>query len=1412
MTTRSLATSLLLLCSVAFTKTLQAADAVLVDASLEAVAGVLDVTASGTEITVSNIDSLTQITTTSGQSISLDGQELHTISENAETLQISGDAAIDIFNSGLTLPNDGTNPTVANLLALEFEGLAATKSLAPERLTVDGSHSNAIAALWIQLDQLYVGAGDFYNLEINTSFVYLGNDYARYLTGGNEARLDIVKIASDRLQTLHDNLLGNLGDSPIASRFTGLGEPDPRTAAGASFGERPYNRGTASADVYSDLELVSSVTAWDLLQGVQYPSVFTFPFAPFDAANSLSGTDSNDNLFGGGGDDDLNGGVGIDTVTYLGDVADYSLTGTASGFTIVDSVADRDGTDTVTNIEKAKFNDQTLLLVGGNDFTIQSAIDAADPGDTIVVAAGTYTEQLSIDKSLSLQGEQAGIDGRGRSSSESILVGNIVLNSTADDVVIDGFTFQEGGSVGGEKAAIFLATGASGTTIRNSIFTRSGEIDGDAFRGILTTSNGGNTDLVVTQNSFSGWATGVYLNPAATDAVISSNDFNGNFVGMSVDGPSNTSIANNTFSSNEFEGLGIGPGVGSPSLTLSGNDFSANETQIGVYTDITLDISANTFDNAAINTRNGFVHTTIQNAIDAASSGDTLNVLAGTYIEELSLNKQISLLGEQVGVDGRGRSGDESILMGNIVLEAEADDVVIDGFTLQEGASAGGEKAAVFLASGASNTTIQNNIFSRSGDVDGDTFRGILTTSSGGNTSLAITQNSFSGWATGVYLNPNATDAVVSNNDFEGNFVGMSVDGPDNTTITSNAFTNNGFEGLGIGPGNDDPSFTLTGNSFTNNTTHVGLYIDASIDLSANTFDTSVAFDSSSTPRFVVSVPTPDPVVVVPPPTPTPTPTPTPGEEISDSNDAIEEVINNIVIPDSGEEITEETIAAIDTVLDDVTTLADDTRTRIESGEITNDDALVVLDTLGDALGLAGGATNQGAAINEESVSESVESITNILNALDDEDPLEQTQVEQLQQVAEQAVDTVTNLIDEESSEDEVTALITDVEELLVSTENVGAGLDENIVAAAQALSQKALDNTIDDIANDIGVETTDPADVEATQTLLRENIQLLDRVLEVASVELPSSAELDTVALLDNLETNGLDSDAAGELSDNLSQFVNPVGVNLELTNGTSVNALDAMTDGVGGGTTTITVDDLTGSLLVDVGGTEIPVNVAKVAVVPPAVPEGVTVLPDGSALSVSDGVAVTIVPAPKDPIGLVSSLSPAVEDITLETNGGITITSGDGETFSGTFNFDDAQASSTGTVDEVTVNTPDSGDPSDPDYIFSVDYPDGSRQTIAPFVADDNFFDSLGTRGLTFDTSRSTGVVTVIDEATNSSSQFRPDYFVTPLTDEDQAFLDANGDQTGMAYRAVDVNGDGILDFESISAAGVQVIYGLP
>lgn len=90
--------------------------------------------------------------------------------------------------------------------------------------------------------------------------------------------------------------------------------------------------------------------------------------------------------------------------------------------------------------------------------TIQGAVDAANPGDTILVSAGTYYENLTINKSLALFGEDP---------NTTIIHGNgawYVVKVTADDVTIGKFTIRNGSYVG-----IWLIGACNNSIIDNKI-------------------------------------------------------------------------------------------------------------------------------------------------------------------------------------------------------------------------------------------------------------------------------------------------------------------------------------------------------------------------------------------------------------------------------------------------------------------------------------------------------------------------------------------------------------------------------------------------------------------------------------------------------------------------------------------------------------------------------------------------------------------------------------------------------------------------------------------------------------------------------------------------------------------------------------------------------------------------------
>jgi hypothetical protein len=94
--------------------------------------------------------------------------------------------------------------------------------------------------------------------------------------------------------------------------------------------------------------------------------------------------------------------------------------------------------------------DANIIHVPDDYDTIQEAIDAAMDNDTIIVAAGLYEEAIFIDKWLTLQGAQAGVDARTRSGAETIIepdneeIGISILTAASRVVVIDGLTVQNG--------------------------------------------------------------------------------------------------------------------------------------------------------------------------------------------------------------------------------------------------------------------------------------------------------------------------------------------------------------------------------------------------------------------------------------------------------------------------------------------------------------------------------------------------------------------------------------------------------------------------------------------------------------------------------------------------------------------------------------------------------------------------------------------------------------------------------------------------------------------------------------------------------------------------------------------------------------------------------------------------------
>ena len=181
--------------------------------------------------------------------------------------------------------------------------------------------------------------------------------------------------------------------------------------------------------------------------------------------------------------------------------------------------------------------------------SIQAAVDAAAPGETIEVCAGIYRESVRIDKTLGIVGPRRGIDGRTRtlaSPGEATLIADRPFIIDADAVVLDGLTLRVVTDETGEGWGILTRDTFSGTTVRNCVLDAAGVT---AFfpgsSGVLRTVAKHNhfynrlgvaassdepyapaRNLLITENLFTSSSVGLFSDEDV-DVVVSHNRFEG---------------------------------------------------------------------------------------------------------------------------------------------------------------------------------------------------------------------------------------------------------------------------------------------------------------------------------------------------------------------------------------------------------------------------------------------------------------------------------------------------------------------------------------------------------------------------------------------------------------------------------------------------------------------------------------------------------------------------------------------------------------------------------------------------------------------------------------------------------------------------------------------------------------------
>ena len=102
----------------------------------------------------------------------------------------------------------------------------------------------------------------------------------------------------------------------------------------------------------------------------------------------------------------------------------------------------------------------------------------------------------------------------------------------------------------------------------------------------------------------------------------------------------------------------------------------------------------------------GQAYTTIQSAINAASAGDTINVKAGLYTEDLDIDKNNLAL---KSIDGPGLAEIQGVAKADVITVGSGLGVTIDGFRILPGGFA---NTGIYFEGGATTdpVTIINNV------------------------------------------------------------------------------------------------------------------------------------------------------------------------------------------------------------------------------------------------------------------------------------------------------------------------------------------------------------------------------------------------------------------------------------------------------------------------------------------------------------------------------------------------------------------------------------------------------------------------------------------------------------------------------------------------------------------------------
>jgi len=449
-------------------------------------------------------------------------------------------------------------------------------------------------------------------------------------------------------------------------------------------------------------------------------------------------------------------------------------------------------------------------------------------------------------------------------SNNNTLIGNIVLNNGVA-IILDSSSNNiiRNNNASNNGVGIYLFESSNSNTINDNTANsnwRAGIFLNPSNNNILNSNNVSNNEdgillasssnNIVSSNKVSNNNYGIYLVDSSNNRLNGSN-VSYNYYGFYQYNSSNNTIYNNYFNNINNNFLFIGTiysntwnttktsGTNIIGGSYVGGNFWANPSGTGfsqTCTDVDRDgicdspyvLDANNTDflplaasisgprTITVNASGGADYTRIQDAVNAASNGDTITVAAGTYNENVVVNKSVNLVGA-----GEGVTIVNALNPNDHVFNVTANNVNISRFTVT--GATGNNNAGIYLAKAnyaniSSNKALYN-------------FIGIYLTLSSNNmlNGNTATLNNFAGF----YL-ASSSNNMLSGNNASNTSTGIALDHSNSNTLKGNIANLNYYGGIYQSYSNNN---ILNGNTADMNE-YYGIYMGFS---SSNTLNSNVA-------------------------------------------------------------------------------------------------------------------------------------------------------------------------------------------------------------------------------------------------------------------------------------------------------------------------------------------------------------------------------------------------------------------------------------------------------------------------------------------------------------------------------------------------------------------------------------------